>query len=84
MKGFLNNLVRVWNSYKFRFVPWMVFNISQKTSRVSYRTDAESIAKEDIIKKLESLFRIFEPYQCLRDDLKLYNHLHSCNQKILR
>ena len=35
MKNLLDKMATKWKNYKFRFVPWIMFNMTNKTSRNS-------------------------------------------------
>ena len=35
MRNLLDKLAAKWKNYKFRFVPWIMFNMTNKTSRNS-------------------------------------------------
>jgi hypothetical protein len=61
MKYLWNFISKKWSSYKFRFVPWVVFNMSEKTARPSTQV-GESIDKDEIIKSLENSLKTFEQY----------------------
>ena len=78
-----NYLGKKWNSYKFRFLPWVVFNMTDKTAR-QCTMSGQSVDKEKIIKNLENIFESFAQYLSLRDDLTQYEQLHHKNQDILR
>ena len=77
------HICKKWESYKFRFVPWVVFNMTEKTARPSTKA-GESVDEAEIVKSLENLFNSFDQYLCLKDDLTLYDNLHHKNQDILR
>lgn len=83
MKSLWNRLSNKWSSYKFRFLPWVVFNMSEKTARPCTLA-GESVDKDQIMKSLEKIFQYFDQYFCLKDDLTLYEQLHHNNQDILR
>lgn len=80
---YLNLIAKKWSSYKFRFVPWLVFNMTEKTARPSTQL-GENVDKAEVLQSLENIFSSFEQYLSLKDDLTLYDELHHKNQDILR
>jgi len=83
MKTIWTYIGKKWSSYKFRFLPWVVFNVSEKTARQCTQS-RQKVDQGKIVKNLENIFQNFTQYLCLRDDLSLYDQLHHENQDILR
>ena len=83
MKTLWTYTVKKWSSYKFRFLPWVVFNMSDKTAR-QCNLSGQRVDQGEIVKHLENIFQHFTQYLCLKDDLTLYDQLHHENQDILR
>ena len=63
-------IVKKWNSYKYRFVPWIATNVQDKhwTDLRNYQV----CAPQELVKSLIELLAKFEDYSQLKDDLELY------------
>jgi hypothetical protein len=72
-----------WNSYKYRFVPWIAFNINEKTAR-SVLSDNDLVSASQLTHNLELLLSQLVQYSSLRDNLDLFNSLHLQNQTRLK
>eukprot|EP00092_Neocalanus_flemingeri_P032545 GFUD01035395.1.p1 GENE.GFUD01035395.1~~GFUD01035395.1.p1 ORF type:complete len:269 (+),score=69.68 GFUD01035395.1:58-864(+) len=83
MKYLWSLVSQKWSAYKFRFVPWLVFNMTDKTARHSTQM-GDRVDQVDVLQSLESIFNSFEQYFSLKDDLTLYDELHDQHQDILR
>ena len=71
-----------WNSYKYRFVPWIALNINNKTT-VKINQTEQNNNSDHLLNSLLCILKTFENYALLREDLELYSKLHNVNQKIL-
>jgi len=68
-----------WNSYKYRFVPWIAFNLNEKTVR-SVRASSEPATSDQLLGRLEQLLGHLVQYSSLRDSLQEFQELHTLNQ----
>ena len=68
-----------WNSYKFRFVPWIAFNLNEKTVR-SVGAGSEAANSVVLLGRLEALLGGLVQYSSLRDSLEEFQRLHTHNQ----
>jgi len=73
-------ILKKWNTYKYRFVPWIAANVHDK-----HWTDLRDqvCAPQELVKSLIELLAKFEDYSQLKDDLELYARLHFSNQQVL-
>eukprot|EP00088_Acartia_fossae_P038037 TRINITY_DN3931_c0_g1_i1.p2 TRINITY_DN3931_c0_g1~~TRINITY_DN3931_c0_g1_i1.p2 ORF type:complete len:271 (+),score=36.42 TRINITY_DN3931_c0_g1_i1:27-839(+) len=71
-------LSRKWNSYKYRFVPWIVVNINDKTS-VKVSQD-QVYSSSILLSNLTEQINKFQDYSFLRDDIDEYARLNEVNQ----
>ncbi len=78
----MNWITNRWNSYKYRFVPWIALNINNKTT-VKINLKDKNMNPENLLNKLSSILKTFENYASLREDIELYSKIHNVNQKIL-
>jgi hypothetical protein len=72
-----------WNSYKYRFVPWIAFNLNEKTVR-TVAAVSEPRNSDQLLVLLEDLLGRLVQYSSLRDNLEEFQHLHTQNQALLR
>jgi hypothetical protein len=68
-----------WNCYKYRFVPWIAFNLNEKTVRTD-RTGSEPLTSDQLLVRLEQLLGQLVQYSSLRDSLEEFQQLHTLNQ----
>ena len=81
MKKLSSWLVNRWNSYKYRFVPWIVWNLNESTAvSITEHSDVNNICKHELLSNLRLWCEGLEQYASLREDLDLYDRLHIVNQ----
>ena len=78
MRSLTRRLSRAWNSYKYRFVPWIALNLNEKTAVKVEQSDIYS--QEELVESLVITLSALEQYTSLREDLTLYDSLHAANQ----
>ncbi|TRY79115.1 hypothetical protein TCAL_06596 [Tigriopus californicus] len=80
MTHVLDLFKRSWKSYKYRFLPWLAFNLPQQVKNQS----AEFLkADEAYIKELFELFQVFTKPKLellFRDNAKRWNHFSELNK----
>jgi len=69
-----------WNQYKYRFVPWLIFNVGPKTAR---QKPPETFSSSKIISELTDNLSNFEQHKLLRDNLATYSDLFVKNSERL-
>jgi len=82
MNNFINKVAAKWKNYKFRFVPWIMFNMTSKTSRTSSEM-AETFQQDVYLDHLTKILSKLSQYSSLKDDVKLYEEVHKINKEIL-
>ena len=77
--------VSQWNSYKYRFVPWIAFNFNEKTARILPAAAAsETVSSEQLVGNLSDLLVHLVQYTSLRDSLDQFSLIHTQNQDQLK
>ena len=65
MRQVLQRVSRKWSEYKFRFVPWLVFNLSDQAARqAEMKVEADRAA--GILLQLQTLLEKLENYPNLK------------------
>jgi len=81
MKKLSSWLANRWNSYKYRFVPWIVWNLNESTAvSITEQSVVNNICKNELLSNLRLWCEGLEQYASLREDLDLYDRLHAVNQ----
>merc|ERR1719419_744729 len=68
MKRLIDKISKKWSSYKFRFVPWVVFNMTERTAKSSsiHEENSDIFLKEKIIKDIKSIYKdLHLRHQCV-------------------
>lgn len=80
-ENLFDKIVKKWNCYKYRFVPWIAANVNDK-HWVNFSNDQVS-SPQHLVKTLVELLTKLEDYAQLKDNLELYARLHFSNQQAL-
>ena len=84
--NFLQTLTSKWTSYRYRFVPWLAFNLGGQ-AKVQTITKVEDILQKDALRPSATLTSLLSQFQScatsLTDDASMCRELHNTNQDIL-
>lgn len=81
MNQFHRWMTGAWNRYKYRFVPWVALNFSEKTAVTEVTSSLPT--EVALINELRNCFSHLTDYSTLKDDLTIYEKLYCDNQQIL-
>lgn len=83
MKELTGWIARWWNTYRYRFVPWMMLNLKNEDVITVRHETGGDYDEADLANRVEQYCRGLHQYPDLRDNLDLYDKLHAQNQDYL-